>query len=114
ARAWYSEIKKYTGGPVTEQNYMLIGHYTQMVWEGTKHIGAGKAKSRDGRFYVCCNYDPPGNVLGQVPAPKAPALGEKLPGAESVPETTPDKGINRPWVFPSSLGPARKSWAREA
>lgn len=40
------------------------GHFTQMVWKGTKEIGVGKAFSKDG-VYVVVHYHPGGNVMGQ-------------------------------------------------
>src|ERR1051326_1544839 len=70
ARAWTSERKYYSGELITEQNFMKFGHYTQMIWGSTERIGAGKVRTKSGRFYVCCDYDPPGNVVGQVPITK--------------------------------------------
>lgn len=35
---------------------MSTGHFTQVVWKGTKRVGCGFAKG-----IVTCNYDPPGN-----------------------------------------------------
>lgn len=46
------------------------GHYTQLVWRGTQRVGCGAAECNifgaDGLFWVC-NYDPPGNFIGQRP-----------------------------------------------
>jgi hypothetical protein len=48
-----------------------VGHYTQMVWRSTTEIGAGKAIIQTGEFkgwlIVVCNYNPPGNMIGDVP-----------------------------------------------
>lgn len=42
------------------------GHYTQVIWRDTKRVGCGAA--RDGRREVwVCNYDPPGNFVGERP-----------------------------------------------
>jgi pathogenesis-related protein 1 len=65
-RAWESEKKDYKGGPVTRSNFRPIGHYTQMVWHNTTHVGCAQSFCRDLRIVVC-NYDPPGNYLGQKP-----------------------------------------------
>jgi len=65
-RAWESEKKDYKGGPVTRSNFRPIGHYTQMVWHNTTHVGCAQSFCRDLRI-VACNYDPPGNYLGQKP-----------------------------------------------
>lgn len=65
-RAWESEKKDYKGGPVTRSNFRPIGHYTQMVWHNTTHVGCAQSFCKDLRIVVC-NYDPPGNYLGQKP-----------------------------------------------
>lgn len=54
---------------------IIVGHYTQIVWKGTTHLGAARltfqlADDRGNvRTYVAivCNYDPPGNVRGEKP-----------------------------------------------
>lgn len=43
------------------------GHYTQVVWNTTRRIGCGIAVCSDLSQIWVCNYDPPGNYLGQVP-----------------------------------------------
>jgi uncharacterized protein YkwD len=48
------------------------GHYTQVVWRDTARIGCGIASCDDvpdfgpGIMFVC-NYDPPGNFIGERP-----------------------------------------------
>jgi uncharacterized protein YkwD len=48
------------------------GHYTQIVWADTTKLGCGVAVCDDvagfgpGALWVC-NYDPPGNFVGQRP-----------------------------------------------
>jgi uncharacterized protein YkwD len=44
----------------------VCGHYTQLVWKNTARIGCGMAKCGDQEIWVC-NYDPPGNWVGQKP-----------------------------------------------
>eukprot|EP01062_Namystynia_karyoxenos_P078632 TRINITY_DN8133_c0_g1_i8.p1 TRINITY_DN8133_c0_g1~~TRINITY_DN8133_c0_g1_i8.p1 ORF type:complete len:515 (+),score=132.21 TRINITY_DN8133_c0_g1_i8:115-1659(+) len=41
------------------------GHFTQMVWRSTTHLGGAVSRGADGTAYVVCNYHPPGNVEGQ-------------------------------------------------
>lgn len=66
AKGWESEKKLYSGGMVTDKNYVRIGHYTQMVWRDTRKVGCGEAIC-NGTLLVACNYDPPGNYLGRKP-----------------------------------------------
>ncbi len=44
----------------------VCGHYTQVVWRGTTHVGCGMASCGNSEVWVC-NYTPPGNVMGQRP-----------------------------------------------
>lgn len=44
----------------------VCGHYTQIVWRNSKRLGCGVATCGDTEVWVC-NYDPPGNFLGQKP-----------------------------------------------
>ena len=73
AEAWYDEIKDYKAGTAVPEDFteFKAGHYTQMVWKKTKLIGAGSAIMQKGQFkglvLIVCNYDPPGNFLGEKP-----------------------------------------------
>eukprot|EP00918_Siedleckia_nematoides_P103069 GHVU01225019.1.p1 GENE.GHVU01225019.1~~GHVU01225019.1.p1 ORF type:complete len:171 (+),score=15.41 GHVU01225019.1:102-614(+) len=61
---WYSEVNKYTFG----SDYMEgTGHFTQVVWKGSRTVGVGRTYSNDGRVFVVCNYFPAGNVIGHFP-----------------------------------------------
>jgi uncharacterized protein YkwD len=42
------------------------GHYTQLVWRNTAKVGCGVGSFPGGQVWVC-NYDPPGNIIGQRP-----------------------------------------------
>ena len=44
----------------------VCGHYTQIVWRDTRRVGCGVARGR-GREVWVCNYDPPGNWIGERP-----------------------------------------------
>ena len=65
-KAWESEGSLYKGGVLNYSNWYISGHYTQMVWSNTKHVGCAKVECA-GNIIVVCNYDHPGNVLGQKP-----------------------------------------------
>ena len=46
------------------------GHYTQVVWRNTQLLGCAYSTCQDARFTYeiwVCNYDPPGNFVGQAP-----------------------------------------------
>lgn len=46
------------------------GHYTQVVWSNTRRLGCGYSTCERGGLTVetwVCNYDPPGNFIGQAP-----------------------------------------------
>jgi uncharacterized protein YkwD len=65
--AWYKEASDYNyGRPGFASS---TGHFTQVVWKGTKQIGCGAAICLLGsvRYWVC-RYSPQGNWAGQFPA----------------------------------------------
>ncbi|MEQ1497075.1 MAG: CAP domain-containing protein [Novosphingobium sp.] len=41
-----------------------VGHYTQLIWPGTREVGCAKATG-NGRDVLVCRYAPAGNVIGQ-------------------------------------------------
>nr|XP_043623453.1 pathogenesis-related leaf protein 4-like [Erigeron canadensis] len=46
----------------------MCGHYTQIVWKNTQRVGCARSQCADPTCWVVvCNYDPPGNVVGQWP-----------------------------------------------
>lgn len=59
---WYSEINNHKFG--REPTNLDSGHFSQVIWEETKEIGVGVAKSKEGQVYVVAYYSPPGNVIG--------------------------------------------------
>ena len=61
---WASESRNYDYNSNTCNG--ICGHYTQLVWRRTSRVGCAVARGH-GREVWVCNYDPPGNVLGQLP-----------------------------------------------
>ena len=64
--AWGLEREKYN---FEEPGFSEeTGHFTQLVWRGTTTVGCGRqnCNGEDGTpgWYVVCEYDPPGNVVG--------------------------------------------------
>ncbi|GAB5366194.1 hypothetical protein AAMO2058_001123900 [Amorphochlora amoebiformis] len=59
---WYNEISKYD---FEDPKYTSgTGHFTQVVWRGSTHVGMAVAKGRHGT-YIVANYSPPGNYMGK-------------------------------------------------
>lgn len=42
-------------------------HYTQVVWRNSARLGCARARCDNGWWFVSCNYDPPGNFIGERP-----------------------------------------------
>ncbi|KAF9947758.1 hypothetical protein BGZ72_010299 [Mortierella alpina] len=63
---WYSEAKFYNyGNPGFSGR---TGHFTQVVWKGTKSVGCAKKFCPNSNWYIyICNYSPPGNMMGDFP-----------------------------------------------
>lgn len=68
AWAGEAELFDYEGNSCADGEQ--CGHYTQVVWRDTERVGCGRADcdmlGGDGIFWVC-NYDPPGNWVGERP-----------------------------------------------
>lgn len=43
------------------------GHYTQMVWEESRNVGCAIVVCPNKAQIWACNYDPPGNYIGERP-----------------------------------------------
>jgi len=61
---WASEAKDYDYA--ANRCAAVCGHYTQLVWSGTRSVGCAVATG-GGREVWVCNYDPPGNFVGKRP-----------------------------------------------
>lgn len=66
--SWYGEVKDYNyDNPASSTG--VIGHFTQVVWKGSKQLGVGLAAKRDPntgyeKTYIVARYYPAGNVEG--------------------------------------------------
>jgi hypothetical protein len=59
------------------------GHFTQVVWKGSRELGVGWATGSNGWTYFCCNYSPAGNYQGQYQVNVLP-LGTPPPASVSI------------------------------
>ncbi|XP_063824216.1 venom allergen 5-like isoform X2 [Ostrinia nubilalis] len=81
--SWFLEHHNYTFQPFksAEPNSPKIGHYTQMVWSDTTYVGCAMSRWQDGkytRYFVVCNYGPPGNYLNKFPYESSGKGSQKL------------------------------------
>lgn len=67
--SWVSEKRYYDYDSNSCVRGRVCGHYTQVVWAGTKRVGCVRVRCRNGADYIVCSYDPPGNMAGQWPYP---------------------------------------------
>jgi pathogenesis-related protein 1 len=63
-QSWASEARGYDYR--SNRCRGACGHYTQIVWRGTREVGCAVAKGRLREVWVC-EYDPPGNWVGERP-----------------------------------------------
>lgn len=66
-RNWAKEAADYSYLKNSCKQGKACGHYTQVVWKQTKKVGCGRAVCEDKSQVWVCNYDPPGNYIGQKP-----------------------------------------------
>ncbi|XP_010536929.1 PREDICTED: pathogenesis-related protein PR-1 [Tarenaya hassleriana] len=67
-RTWTVEGQFYRYGANSCGGGQMCGHYTQIVWRDTKRLGCARVVCEGGRgVFITCNYDPPGNYIGEKP-----------------------------------------------
>ena len=64
--SWGGEIVDYDYESNTCAADKDCGHYTQIVWKNTTKVGCGVATCGGLDIWVC-QYDPPGNFIGEKP-----------------------------------------------
>ncbi|MEP2023182.1 CAP domain-containing protein, partial [Reichenbachiella sp.] len=64
--SWGAEKQNYDYKKNKCETGKICGHYTQIVWKNTTEIGCAKTLC-DGSVIWICNYNPPGNFVGQKP-----------------------------------------------
>ncbi|CAI7924358.1 unnamed protein product [Closterium sp. NIES-53] len=68
-QSWVDEKADWTPSPIPDgcADGKMCGHYTQVVWRDTTHVGCASAQCPDGSGMWVCDYSPPGNFVGQTP-----------------------------------------------
>lgn len=71
-RDWNAEEQYFKPGEEARiSGNRVTGHYTQMVWNQTREVGAGIAVVQKGRYkgwtIIVGAYNPPGNMIGRAP-----------------------------------------------
>lgn len=65
--SWAGEIQDYNYADNSCTPGKMCGHYTQVVWRDTQQVGCGTSSCDNGSILWVCNYNPPGNYVGQKP-----------------------------------------------
>ena len=67
---WIEEKKYYRPGPYPHNSktgkVADVGHYTQLMWRSTSHVGCAVAQN-DRMEFLVCRYSEGGNVVGERP-----------------------------------------------
>ena len=64
---WVGEKPFYNYNTNTCAQGKVCGHYTQVVWRNSVRLGCARVQCNSGSWFITCNYDPPGNFIGQKP-----------------------------------------------
>ncbi|KAL2927626.1 Pathogenesis-related protein 1A [Bienertia sinuspersici] len=64
---WVNEKADYDYYSNTCASGKVCGHYTQVVWRDSARIGCARVQCNNGWYFVTCNYDSPGNWVGEQP-----------------------------------------------
>jgi uncharacterized protein YkwD len=64
--SWAAEARDYNYRANSCRPGAACGHYTQIVWRNSSSVGCGVARGHGREIWVC-NYNPPGNWVGERP-----------------------------------------------
>jgi hypothetical protein len=84
--AWIDECREFKRGQFPNLSltgsWHDVGHYTQMIWAGTKSVGCAIA-SNETDEYMVCRYYPAGNVWGHDPLELQKTVATSLANASA-------------------------------
>ncbi|MCK5813992.1 MAG: pathogenesis-related family 1 protein [Cocleimonas sp.] len=66
-KAWANEVADYDYQSNSCRAGEQCGHYTQIVWRESQAVGCAKVVCGDQSQLWVCNYNPPGNYIGEKP-----------------------------------------------
>ncbi|XP_042486765.1 pathogenesis-related protein 1B-like [Macadamia integrifolia] len=67
-KMWVDEKRDYDHATNSCINGKQCLHYTQVVSKRSQQLGCANVKcTNNNAYYVVCSYDPPGNIIGQLP-----------------------------------------------
>jgi len=96
AQGWLDEETYFECG-VPYRFEPRVGHFTQMLWADTTHVGCGIARcaGRNNAEMLVCRYSPPGNRIGGYVVPRAYCAQAVPPGA-TPPSRRPAQPASQP------------------
>ncbi|XP_060471696.2 cysteine-rich secretory protein 2-like isoform X1 [Panthera onca] len=71
-QSWYDEKDNFIYGKGAKTAGAVVGHYTQVVWYSSYHVGCGVAYCPNQdilKYYYVCQYCPAGNHLNKINTP---------------------------------------------
>ncbi|XP_032196115.1 cysteine-rich secretory protein 2-like [Mustela erminea] len=71
-QSWYDEHHNFVYGVGPKSSNAVVGHYTQLVWYSTYHVGCGIAycpNQENLKYYYVCQYCPAGNNVSKKNTP---------------------------------------------
>ncbi|CAF5148077.1 unnamed protein product, partial [Rotaria sp. Silwood1] len=108
--SWYNEINSYNfGSPGFSSS---TGHFTQVIWKGSKQLGIGIAFTSDNRTaYVVANYYPPGNVISSFSSNVLPLCSTTTPVSATTTSISVTKNTTATTTIPKTTSSSSSTTA---
>ncbi|KAF1744375.1 hypothetical protein MXB_3410, partial [Myxobolus squamalis] len=75
-KMWYNEISDYDYS--TPKFSSKTGHFTQLIWAGSKKFGIANFEGKNGSQFIVARYLPPGNFQGRFELNVKPLLSQPM------------------------------------